>query len=44
MRERVGVLRGHLVISASPGRGTRIGVRVPLKPLRRDERANLIAH
>jgi signal transduction histidine kinase len=44
MRERVGVLRGHLVISASPGRGTRIGVRVPLKPPRRDEHANLIAH
>ncbi len=30
MRERVGVLKGHLVIHASPGQGTRIGVRVPL--------------
>ncbi len=32
MRERVGVLKGHLVINASPGQGTRIGVRVPLTP------------
>ncbi len=30
MRERVGVLKGHLSIHASPGAGTRIGVRVPL--------------
>jgi signal transduction histidine kinase len=36
MRERVGVLKGHLVINASPGGGTRIGVRVPLKPSARD--------
>ncbi len=32
MRERVGVLKGHLSIHASPGAGTRIGVRVPLAP------------
>ena len=32
MRERVGVLKGHLSILASPGAGTRIGVRVPLAP------------
>jgi PAS domain S-box-containing protein len=32
MRERVGVLKGHLSIHASPGSGTRIGVRVPLAP------------
>jgi PAS domain S-box-containing protein len=36
MRERVGVLKGHLVIYASPGQGTRIGVRVPLNPGRQD--------
>ena len=36
MRERVGVLKGDLVINASPGRGTRIGVRVPLIPSARD--------
>ena len=36
MRERVGVLKGHLVINASPGGGTRIGVRVPLIPSARD--------
>ena len=32
MRERVGILKGHLSINASPGEGTRIGVRVPLAP------------
>jgi PAS domain S-box-containing protein len=32
MRERVGVLKGQLVIQAVPGNGTRIGVRVPLTP------------
>jgi signal transduction histidine kinase len=32
MKERVSVLKGYLAIHASPGRGTRIGVRVPLKP------------
>jgi PAS domain S-box-containing protein len=32
MKERVGVLKGHLVIHAAPGRGTRIGVRLPLTP------------
>jgi signal transduction histidine kinase len=32
MRERVGVLKGDLVITATPGGGTRIGVRVPLTP------------
>jgi signal transduction histidine kinase len=36
MRERVGVLKGDLVITASPGGGTRIGVRVPLTPSSRD--------
>jgi PAS domain S-box-containing protein len=30
MRERVGILKGSLVINASPGQGTRIGVSVPL--------------
>jgi signal transduction histidine kinase len=30
MRERVMLLKGRLVIHASPGQGTRIGVRVPL--------------
>jgi hypothetical protein len=34
MRERVSVLKGHLVIHASPGQGTRIGVSVPLTPPR----------
>ncbi len=37
MKERVGVLKGHLVIHAAPGRGTRIGVRVPLTPTGRDQ-------
>jgi signal transduction histidine kinase len=37
MKERVGVLKGHLVIHAAPGRGTRIGVRVPLTPPGRDQ-------
>jgi PAS domain S-box-containing protein len=32
MRERVGILRGKLVINASPGQGTRIGVSVPVSP------------
>jgi PAS domain S-box-containing protein len=32
MRERVGVLKGQLVIQAVPGGGTRIRVRVPLAP------------
>jgi PAS domain S-box-containing protein len=32
MRERVGVLKGQLVIQAVPGGGTRIRVRVPLTP------------
>jgi signal transduction histidine kinase len=32
MRERVGMLKGHLAIHASPGGGTRIGVSVPLTP------------
>jgi len=36
MRERVGVLKGDLVITASPGGGTRIGVRVPLIPPARE--------
>jgi signal transduction histidine kinase len=34
MRERVGVLKGNLVIHASPGGGTRIGVSVPSSPPR----------
>ena len=29
-RERVGILKGKLVINASPGRGTRIGVSIPV--------------
>jgi chemotaxis protein histidine kinase CheA len=33
MRERVGVLKGDLVIQATPGGGTRIHVRVPATPL-----------
>jgi PAS domain S-box-containing protein len=33
MRERVGVLKGDLVIQATPGGGTRIHVRVPVTPL-----------
>jgi signal transduction histidine kinase len=32
MRERVGVLKGQLVIQAVPGGGTRIRVSVPLTP------------
>jgi len=36
MRERVGVLKGDLVINATPGGGTRIGVRVPLTPSARE--------
>lgn len=36
MRERVGVLKGNLVINATPGGGTRIGVRVPLTPSPRE--------
>jgi signal transduction histidine kinase len=32
MRERVGVLKGQLLIQAVPGGGTRIRVRVPLTP------------
>jgi len=32
MRERVALLNGQLELHASPGRGTRIGVRVPLHP------------
>ena len=36
MRERVGVLKGNLVINATPGGGTRIGVRVPLIPSPRE--------
>lgn len=32
MRERVGILRGKLVINASPGQGTRIGVSIPVSP------------
>jgi len=32
MRERVGLLRGHIAVDASPGCGTRISVRVPLAP------------
>ncbi len=32
MRERVGVLKGDLVINARPGGGTRIDVRIPLTP------------
>jgi signal transduction histidine kinase len=36
MRERVGVLKGDLVINATPGGGTRIGVRVPLTPSSRE--------
>jgi PAS domain S-box-containing protein len=35
MRERVSVLKGHLAIHASPGRGTEIGVRLPLTMSRR---------
>ena len=30
MRERVALAKGQLAIHAQPGRGTRIGVRVPL--------------
>jgi signal transduction histidine kinase len=33
IRERVGLLMGALVIQASPGAGTRIDVRIPLKQL-----------
>ncbi len=40
MRERVGVLKGDLVINATPGGGTRIGVRVPLTPSSRDTQAD----
>ena len=36
MRERVGVLKGDLVINATPGGGTHIGVRVPLMPSPRE--------
>ncbi|HZM96575.1 MAG TPA: DUF2182 domain-containing protein [Vicinamibacterales bacterium] len=32
MRERAALLNGQLELHASPGRGTRIGVRVPLHP------------
>ena len=32
MRERVGILKGQLVIQAAPGGGTRIYARVPLTP------------
>jgi PAS domain S-box-containing protein len=32
MRERVAFLKGQLVIHSAPGRGTRIGARVPLAP------------
>jgi len=32
MRERVGLLKGHIAVDASPGCGTRISVRVPLAP------------
>jgi signal transduction histidine kinase len=32
MKERVGVLKGHLVIHAAPGGGTSIEVRLPLTP------------
>ncbi len=31
MRERVGFLKGQFAIHTSPGRGTRIGVRIPLR-------------
>jgi PAS domain S-box-containing protein len=31
MRERVGLLRGQIVIHSRPGEGTRVGVRLPLK-------------
>src|SRR5262245_27492695 len=34
MQERVHYLGGKLVIHSAPGRGTRIGVRVPLEPAR----------
>ena len=36
MRERVGMLKGDLVINATPGGGTRISVRVPLVPSSRE--------
>jgi len=36
MRERVGMLKGDLVINATPGGGTRIRVRVPLTPSSRE--------
>ena len=39
MRERVGILNGELVINASPGRGTRIGVRVPMAPPAREDQS-----
>jgi PAS domain S-box-containing protein len=32
MRERVHSLGGDIVVQAAPGRGTRIGVRIPLQP------------
>ena len=32
MRERVGILKGHIAIDASPGCGTRITARVPFAP------------
>jgi PAS domain S-box-containing protein len=43
MRERVGILKGHLVINASPGQGTRIGVRIPLTAREQDTRAAFIS-
>jgi signal transduction histidine kinase len=43
MRERVDLLSGQLAVHASPGGGTRIGVRMPLASPMRDERAGLLA-
>jgi signal transduction histidine kinase len=42
MRERLRVVRGHLVVESRPSRGTRIRVRVPLPTngVTGDERAH----
>ena len=36
IRERVAIARGSLVIDSAPGQGTRIGVRIPLTPERKE--------
>jgi nitrate/nitrite-specific signal transduction histidine kinase len=36
MRERVSFVKGQLAIRAFPGRGTKVGVRVPLAPAPRN--------